>query len=141
MKNLKMGIASLMLALCLVFAGSNGVQAQTTSTPVNTLLASLVGVQVSTGNVVTIGDVTVPVTLTDVQVVNVKDVLNNADIKILDDALNNNQVLNNSLNNLLQNADIIKNNQVVVGVVAAVLGAAGQVVTPAQFIVAKAPKK
>ncbi len=71
------------------------------------------------GNVVTIGSV--PVTLTDVRVVDVKNVLNNADIKVLNDALNNNEVLNNSLNNLLQNANIIKDNQVVVGVVAAVL--------------------
>ena len=139
MKNVKMGIASLMLAVCFLVAGNNVVKAQTTSTAVNNLLGSISLVTVQAGNVVTIGDVNIPIT--DVRVVDVKNVLNNVDIKILNDALNNNQVLNNSLNNLLQNADIIKNNQVVVGVVAAVLGAGGQVQTPAQFIVAKAPKK
>jgi hypothetical protein len=132
MKNVKMGIASLMLALCLVFAGSNATQAQTTVTP-TTLLANLGLINVSAANLVTIGSI--PVTISDVQVVNVKDVLNNADIKILNDALNNNNVLNNSLNNLLQGANIIKDNQVVAGVV---VNALGQVT---QFVVAKAPKK
>lgn len=139
MKNVKMGIASLMLALCLVFAGSNAAKAQTSSTAVNNLFTSLGLVTAQGVNVVTIGNVSIPIS--DVRVVDVKNVLNNVDIKILNDALNNNQVLNNSLNNLLQGANIIKDNQVVVGVVAAVLGSAGQVQTPAQFIVAKAPKK
>lgn len=138
MKNVRMGMASLMLVLCLM-VGSNVAKAQTTSTAVNNLLGSLSLVTVQAGNVVTIGDVNIPIS--DVRVVDVKNVLNNVDIKILNDALNNNQVLNNSLNNLLQGANIIKDNQVVVGVVAAVLGSAGQVQTPAQFIVAKAPKK
>jgi ABC-type microcin C transport system permease subunit YejE len=133
MKNVRMGMASLMLILCLM-VGSNVAKAQVTTSPaVNNLLGSLSLVTVQTGNIVTIGSVNVPIT--DVRVVDVKNVLNNADIKILNDALNNNAVLNNSLNNLLQGANIIKDNQVVVGVVAAVLGQA------AQFIVAKAPKK
>ena len=132
-----MGMASLMLVLCLM-VGSNVAKAQTASTAVNNLLGSLSLVTVQAGNVVTIGDVNIPIS--DVRVVDVKNVLNNPDIKILNDALNNNQVLNNSLNNLLQGANIIKDNQVVVGVVAAVLGSAGQVQTPAQFIVSKAKK-
>jgi hypothetical protein len=61
-----------------------------------------------------------PITATDV--IDISNVLNNNDVRILNDALNNNRVLNNSfigLNLLLQDLDVndvIANNVVVVGV-------------------------
>lgn len=71
--------------------------------------------------VVTIGDV-----LTDV--VDITDSLNNNDIRILENILNRSPILSNNsnfLNDLLRDAEIITDNQVVVGV----LGGAIQVIT------------
>ena len=68
---------------------------------------------------VNIGAVQVDIETGDITVVNVEDVLNGAQIEILNNVLNNSPILSNNsniLNNLLQNADIITENQVVVGV-------------------------
>lgn len=72
---------------------------------------------------VNIGAVQVDVELDNVlnnfTLVDVDNVLNNNDIDILNNALNRNQVLSNNsqiLTNLLRDANIITDNQVVVGV-------------------------
>src|SRR5262249_39279376 len=62
---------------------------------------------------VNIGDITVA------DVVDVNDVLNENKVRILDNVLNNNPILNNNsdiLTNLLRDADILNDVQVVVGV-------------------------
>jgi hypothetical protein len=102
MKNLKVTLAVMMIALFTVL-GANKAQAQITGTDVIAAAGNLVNVQV--GNI----DVNV------VDVVDVTNVLNNADIQILSDILND-LTIDNVLNNLLRDADIITGNQVVVGV-------------------------
>ncbi len=55
----------------------------------------------------------------DVVVVDVENVLNNNEIRILNNVLNNNEILSRNqdfLNNLLRDANIITDNQVVVGI-------------------------
>ena len=114
MKNLRMSLASLMLALALVFGGSNVAKAQTSSDVVNTGV-SLLNLVVVTGDVVTIGDVNVDISDNNVEILNITNSLNNNDIAILNDILNN-LTIDNVLNNLLREADIISNNQIVVGI-------------------------
>lgn len=81
-------------------------------TTVGTLLSGLINVNVSDIEV-NIGDITVA------DLVDVENVLNNNQIDILNNAINNNQIASNNqdfLNNLLRDADILTDNQVVVGV-------------------------
>ncbi len=108
---------SLFLALSFT---TNSAKAQITSDDVINAAAGLVNVQV--------GNVNVNV----VDVVDVTNVLNNADIQILSNILNN-LTIDNVLNNLLRDAEIIKNNQVVVGVIVNALG-------QTTFLVAKQAK-
>lgn len=64
-------------------------------------------------------DVELDNVLNDFTLVNVEDVLNDANIEILNNALNNNEVASRNqdfLNDLLRDANIITDNQVVVGV-------------------------
>jgi hypothetical protein len=79
---------------------------------VGTLLRGLINVNVQ--NVaVNIGDIT----LTDV--VDVSNVLNNNQIEVLTDLINNSPIASNNsnfLNDLLRDAEIITDNQIVVGV-------------------------
>ncbi len=68
---------------------------------------------------VNVGAVQVDIDTGDITVVDVDNVLNNNEIRILNNVLNNNTILSNNsnfLNNLLQDAEIITDNQVVVGV-------------------------
>jgi hypothetical protein len=74
---------------------------------VNTIIGNLLAVNIQ--------DVQVDITTGDITVVNVENVLNNADIQILKDFVITVDI-DNVLNNLLRNADIISNNQIVVGV-------------------------
>ncbi len=105
---------SLLLALSFT---TKSAQAQITSGDVLNAAAGLVNVQV--------GDVNVNL----VDVVDVSNVLNNNTVTVT--ALNNilnGLTIDNVLNNLLRDADIIKNNQVVVGVIVnALTGAVEQI--------------
>ncbi len=68
---------------------------------------------------VNIGAVQVDIALDDVTLVNVEDVLNDAQIDILNNVLNNSPIASNNsdiLTNLLRDAEILTDNQVVVGV-------------------------
>ena len=68
---------------------------------------------------VNVGAIQVDIETGDITLVNVENVLNNNEIRILNNVLNNNTILSNNsnfLNNLLRNADIITDNQIVVGI-------------------------
>jgi hypothetical protein len=105
MKKLLMAFS---LVLALSFA--NSAKAQITSaTDVIAAANNLVNVQ--------IGDINVNA----VDVVDVSNVLNNNNVRLLNNILNN-LTIDNVLNDLLRDADIIKNNQVVVGAIVNVLG-------------------
>ena len=93
---------SLLLALSFT---TNSAKAQVDD--VNTIIGNLVAVNIQ--------DVQLDITTGDITVVNVQDVLNNADIQILKDFVITVDI-DNVLNNLLREADIISNNQIVVGV-------------------------
>ena len=85
----------------------NSAQAQTPVEDVNVIIGNLVAVNIQ--------DVKLDITTGDITVVNVENVLNNADIQILKDFVVTVDI-DNVLNNLLRSADIISNNQIVVGV-------------------------
>lgn len=109
MKNLKITVAILALALFGFTA-----QAQQRAN-VGQALSGLINVNVGAVQ----ADVELDNVLNNFRLVNVEDVLNDANIEILNNALNNNEVASRNrdfLNNLLQNADIIEDTQVVVGV-------------------------
>lgn len=93
---------------------SNSAQAQQTAT-VGQLLTGLINVNVGAIQV----DVELDNVLNDFTLVNVEDVLNDNNIEFLNNSINNNSVLSDiqiTITNLLQNADILTENQVVVGV-------------------------
>jgi hypothetical protein len=113
----------LLVASSLFFAilfATNSARAQINNAPdVIAAAGNLVNVQ--------IGDINVNA----VDVVDVSNVLNNADVRVLNNILNN-LTIDNVLNDLLRDAEIIKNNQVVVGVVVNVLGGVEQVLVMQQ---------
>ena len=112
----------LLIALSLFVAMSftaTSVKAQITSGDVLNAAAGLVNVQVGNVNV------------NAVDVVDVTNVLNNNDVRALNNILNG-LTIDNVLNNLLRDADIIKNNQVVVGVVVNALGGVEQILVARQ---------
>ncbi|MBA2453529.1 MAG: hypothetical protein H0V47_10185 [Chloroflexia bacterium] len=104
----------LALAASLVLAGGSTAAASHNATHdanVGNLLSGLINVNVS--------DVTVNIEDNNVQLVNVEDSLNDNEVRILNNVLNNNEVASRNqdvLNNLLRDANIITDNQVVVGV-------------------------
>lgn len=106
----------LLVAFSLLLAMSfttNSLKAQTVIDPtaVFQAAAGLVNVQVGS----------IDVTAVDVIDVDLNNVLNNNDIRVLTDFLNN-ITIDNVLNNLLREADILNNNQVVIGVIVNALG-------------------
>ena len=106
MKKIKFFFAGLAL---LIAVGS--AQAQQ-AVNVGQALRGLINVDVG-AVAVNVGDITVE------DLVNVEDVLNDLQVDILNNAVNNNEVASrnqNFLNNLLREADLITDNQVVVGV-------------------------
>jgi hypothetical protein len=106
MKNLKMLLAGLLL-----FAGLNVAEAQQ-NTNVGQALRGLINVNVG-AVAVNVGDITLE------DLVNVEDVLNDLHIDVLNNAINQNEIASRNqdfLNNLLREADLITDNQVVVGV-------------------------
>jgi hypothetical protein len=107
MKNLKVLFAMMAVAM-FTFFSANDAKAQTS---VDQVIAGLLNVNV--------GVIEIDVETGDITLVQVENVLNNNEIRILNNALNNNEVLSNNqnfLNNLLRGADIITDNQIVVGV-------------------------
>lgn len=106
MKKLFFAVA---LFFTMSIAATNQVQAQTTSPTSNVgqLVSGLINVNIGAINV------------TAVDLIDVNNVLNKNDIRILDNVLNHNTILSNNSNiltNLLRDAKILNNNQVVVGV-------------------------
>ena len=110
-------VSSLFFAM---LVAGNSLKAQVINAPdVIAAAGNLVNVQ--------IGDITVNA----VDVVDVTNVLNNNDVRVLNNILND-LTIDDVLNNLLRDADIIKNNQVVVGVVVNLLGEVEQVLVMQQ---------
>ncbi|MDP9356122.1 MAG: hypothetical protein M3R02_12725 [Chloroflexota bacterium] len=110
---------TLTLALVATFVlGAVAVTPSDASAQQNANVGQLVSglINVAVGNVqVNVGDITVQ------DVIDVENVLNDNEIRILNNVLNNNQVLSNNenidiLTNALRNANILTQNQVVVGV-------------------------
>jgi len=108
----------LLIVVAMFFAvsviGSNAAKAQSEqATNVGQLVAGLINVNIG-AVAVNIGDITVA------DLVDVGDVLSdNRDIRILNNILNNSPILSNNsdiLTNLLREADILTDTQVVVGV-------------------------
>jgi hypothetical protein len=126
---------TLMIAIAMVATMSfttNSAKAQITSAPdVIAAANNLVNIQVGDVNVQA-QNILNNLTITDV--IDVTNVLNGNDVRVLNNILNKNTVtLDNVLNNLLRNAELIKNNQVVVGVVLnAVTGAVESVLVAKQ---------
>ncbi len=124
-----------MIAIAMVATMSfttNSAKAQITSAPdVIAAANNLVNIQVGDVNVQA-QNILNNLTITDV--IDVTNVLNGNDVRVLNNILNKNTVtLDNVLNNLLRNAELIKNNQVVVGVVLnAVTGAVESVLVAKQ---------
>lgn len=111
---------SLTLVLALTIAGTTSADAQTKKTTTAQDLTSALGQVTTQGGLINLGNVSVAVSNVTVQdLVTVQSVLNNANIEVLNNALNNNEVLKNisvTLTNLLRNAQILNQNQVIVGV-------------------------
>lgn len=117
MKTLTM---ALMLMASFTFFGTTNVAAQQKkSTTANDLTQSLSQTTTQDG-LINVGGVSVPISNVTVQdVVTVQNVLNNAQIDILRNSLNNNEVLKNisvDLTNVLRDAKILNKNQIIVGV-------------------------
>lgn len=108
MKNTRLLVTMLMLAIT-----SFSAQAQSRQmTDVGQLVSGLINVNVG-AVAVNVGDITLE------DLVDVENVLNNNKIDILRNAIQNNPIASNNsnlLNNLLRDANLITDNQVVVGV-------------------------
>ena len=107
-------LIALSMFLALNVVGTNSAQAQSNQrTNVGQLVSGLINVNIG-AVAVNIGDITVA------DLVDVGDVLsNNREIDILNNILNNSPILSNNseiLTNLLREADILNDTQVVVGV-------------------------
>src|SRR3954468_3990537 len=105
--------AAFALALAGVLAATETASAQPAQrTNVGQVVSGLVNVNVG-AFAVNIGDITLE------DLIDVNDVLNNNDVRILNNVLNRSPILSNNsdiLTNLLRDADILNDNQVVVGV-------------------------
>jgi hypothetical protein len=105
---MKKVILAVALFLTVSVVATTHVQAQTTQgTNVGQLVSGLINVNIGAINVQA------------VDLVDVNNVLNNNDVRILDNVLNHSPILSNNsdiLTNLLQNANILTDNQIVVGV-------------------------
>lgn len=108
MRNLRLVVGMLLLTMMSFVAQA---QSRQTST-VGQLVSGLVNVNV--GSVaVNVGDITLE------DLVDVQNVLNNNQVDVLRNAIQNNPIASNNsnlLNNLLRDANLITDNQVVVGV-------------------------
>jgi hypothetical protein len=115
-KTLSFGMLFFMLAL--LFGGSAFAQSKKTNTAQD--LTQALETTTTQNGLINVGGVSVPISNVTVQdVVTVQNLLNNAEIDILNNSLNNNEVLKNvtvDLTNVLRDAKILNKNQVIVGV-------------------------
>ncbi|OLY91018.1 hypothetical protein SAMN05444008_11389 [Cnuella takakiae] len=113
MKTKILAIAFSVMALFVLAPAMNGVQAQSNQgTNVGQVVRGLINVNVG-AVAVNVGDITLE------DLVDVGDVLSDIEITALNNVLNNSPIASNNseiLTNLLRNADIIDETQVVVGV-------------------------
>ena len=110
MKNVKLFFAA-MLMFAMISVGAEAQQRAN----VGQLVRGLINVNIGAVQV----DVELDNVLNNFTLVNVENVLNDADIDILNNVLNRSPILSNNrdiLTNLLRDAEIITDNQVVVGV-------------------------
>ena len=110
------------LLVSMSFAGLNSASAQQKKTMTAQDLTQNLQNTTTQNGLINVGGISVPISNVTVQdLVTVQSVLNNAQIDILNNSLNNNEVLKNvtvNLNNLLRDAKILNKNQVIVGVLA-----------------------
>ena len=113
MRNQLKALAAILVAVCTLAAAPAGARAQSQQdTNVGQVVSGLVNVNVG-AVAVNIGDITLE------DLIDVEDVLNNNEIRILNNVLNRSPILSNNSNfltNLLRDAEIIDETQVVVGV-------------------------
>jgi hypothetical protein len=111
-------VGSLLLLLLTVFSVT--VQAQNKKTNNAQSLTQALENTTTQNGLINVGGVSVPISNVTVQdLVTVQSVLNNAQIDVLNNSLNNNEVLKNvtvDLTNVLRDAKILNKNQVIVGV-------------------------
>lgn len=104
-------LQKLVLPLLVVFMMLAGTAMAQQRANVGQLVSGLINVNV--------GAVQADIDIGDVTLVNVEDVLNDNNVEALNNVFNNNTILSNNsdiLTNLLRDAEIITDNQVVVGV-------------------------
>lgn len=111
---------ALTLVASMTFLGTTDAQAQQKKTMTAQQVSSPLNNTTTQTGLINVGGVQVPISNITVQdLVNVQNVLNNAEINILNNSLNNNEVLKNitvNLTNLLRDAKILNKNQVIVGI-------------------------
>ncbi len=122
-KTMKKLLIAFTLFAIMGMMGTNSVTAQDKiTTTAQTLLSNLSQTAVQ-GGLINVGNVSVDVSNITVQdLVTVQSVLNNANIEILNNSLNNNEVLKNitvNITDLLRNANILNKNQIIVGILSA----------------------
>jgi hypothetical protein len=112
-------IAFTLFATMGIMGTNSAVAQQKKTTSAQTLLSNLSQTAVQ-GGLINVGNLSVDVSNITVQdLVTVQSVLNNADIDVLNNSLNNNEVLKNitvTITDLLRNANILNKNQVIVGI-------------------------
>jgi hypothetical protein len=114
---------TMIMAVAFIAALATGVQSvsaqQKKTMTAQDLTQNLTNTTTQNG-LINVGGISVPVSNVTVQdLVTVQSVLNDAEINVLNNSLNNNEVLKNvtvNLNNLLRDAKILNKNQVIVGV-------------------------
>lgn len=107
-------LVAMSLFVAVLFTTSSAQAQQIKFPDVNVAAGNLIVVQ----DLVDVQNVDINVLIQNItvqDVIDVSNVLNNANVQILNNVLNN-LTIDNVLNNLLRDADIIKNNQIVVGV-------------------------
>ena len=117
---MKTAIMAFALFAGLTMGAANTADAQDKKTTTAQTLLSTLGQTPIQNGLINVGNVSVDVSQVTVQdLVTVQSVLNNANIEILNNALNNNEVLKNitvNLTNLLRDAKILNKNQIIVGI-------------------------
>ncbi len=112
-------IACMLLATLEISSWQTASAQQKKTTTAQDLTQSLSNTTTQNG-LINVGGVSVPISNVTVQdLVTVQNVLNNAEIDVLNNSLNNNEVLKNvtvDLTNVLRDAKILNQNQVIVGV-------------------------
>lgn len=123
MKTLKLSITAAVVALALALGmptQASAQQQQVEQITVGNLIAALNNINVNINDVQALNDLTIA----DVRVVNVENVLNNNNVRAFNNALNRNQVDINVLRDFLNDNEILNNalnnNNVAIGQVVAI---------------------